>query len=461
MGPPLSFLISLTVFSLVSGLSYSQVSIEKAEREFNAAKQYVVERDTLEFRNAGTKAVLEVVVCHPSDLTSSRAFFEVVQGITEDAPELEVKGTQVAGAPTNATCEAVVLDTPLLPGKATTLETYSILMNQLVPKPKEITQTDVQRVLFTASRYPLSPYKIATASTQVKLPSKNTESYQGAGPVSKSGATVTYGPNTDVQPFSGGTLSVHFENNAPFAEAVSLVREIEVSHWGNVYVEENYNIKHTGAVLKGEWSRLRYMQDPRRNGAASIKEFTAVLPRSAHSLYFRDEIGNVSTSSVKRQRERLEVRLQPRFVLFGGWQVEFLLGYSLKLNTVVNTLKGGLRQLSIPFSTPILNLPIQDLTVKVVLPEGSSHIKADFPFEVEQWMEKKYTYLDTHGRPVLVLKKHNVVPDHNMPLKVTYKFASIAMLQEPLLLVGTFFAFFCALIVYTRFDFRLSPTKSL
>ena len=85
---------------------------------------------------------------------------------------------------------------------------------------------------------------------QVKLPSKNTESYQGAGPVSKSGATVTYGPNTDVPPFSGGTLSVHFENNAPFAEAVSVVREIEVSHWGNVYVEENYNIKHTGAVLK-------------------------------------------------------------------------------------------------------------------------------------------------------------------------------------------------------------------
>ncbi len=72
---------------------------------------------------------------------------------------------------------------------------------------------------------------------------------------------------------------------------------------------------------QGEWSRLKYMQDARRNGASSIKEFTAVLPRSAHSLYFRDEIGNVSTSSVKRQREKLEVRLQPRFVLFGGWQV--------------------------------------------------------------------------------------------------------------------------------------------
>lgn len=98
---------------------------------------------------------------------------------------------------------------------------------------------------------------------------------------------------------------------------------------------------------------------------------------------------------------------------------------------------------------------------QVVLPEGSSHLEADFPFAVEKSVEKKYSYLDTHGRPVLVLKKQNVVPDHNMPLQVTYRFASLALLQEPLLLVGTFFAFFCALIVYARFDFRLSHTKSV
>lgn len=72
--------------------------------------------------------------------------------------------------------------------------------------------------------------------------------------MSKSGSTVTYGPDTNVQPFSGGPLSVHFENNGPFAEAASLVREIEVSHWGNVYVEEYYDIKHTGALLKVEIS---------------------------------------------------------------------------------------------------------------------------------------------------------------------------------------------------------------
>lgn len=44
-------------------------------------------------------------------------------------------------------------------------------------------------------------------------------------------------------------------------------------------------------------------------------------PSSASALYFRDEIGNVSTSAVRRLRDKLEVRMQPRFPLFGGWQV--------------------------------------------------------------------------------------------------------------------------------------------
>ena len=85
---------------------------------------------------------------------------------------------------------------------------------------------------------------------QVKLLSRVAETYHGAKPVSKSGSTIKYGPYTDVAPFSGGTLTAHFENNSPFLDALSLTREIEVSHWGNVYVEEWYTVKHMGAQHK-------------------------------------------------------------------------------------------------------------------------------------------------------------------------------------------------------------------
>ena len=159
----------------------------------------------------------------------------------------------------------------------------------------------------------------------------------------------------DVGPFQAHELRVHYENNSPFAEVTALTREVEVSHWGNVYVEETYTLKHCGARLKvcdahagpppsraccaraaavactadqgwlrgckGEWSRLEYMADPRQHGIASFRQLSAVLPRSAHSLYFRDEIGNVSSSHVRHLRDKLEVVLLPRFPLFGGWSV--------------------------------------------------------------------------------------------------------------------------------------------
>lgn len=66
---------------------------------------------------------------------------------------------------------------------------------------------------------------------------------------------------------------------------------------------------------------------------------------------------------------------------------------------------------------------------QVVLPEGSSHASAKLPFAAEEALEKKYSYLDTVGRPVLTLHKANVVPDHNAPIEITYRFASVYLLQ--------------------------------
>ncbi len=69
--------------------------------------------------------------------------------------------------PANVSCEEVTLETSLRPGKSMTLETYSSLVQQLKPKPRAITQSDNQRVLLTAAQHTLSPYPIASESTEV------------------------------------------------------------------------------------------------------------------------------------------------------------------------------------------------------------------------------------------------------------------------------------------------------
>ena len=96
------------------------------------------------------------------------------------------------------------------------------------------------------------------------------------------------------------------------------------------------------------------------------------------------------------------------------------------------------------------------LPLQVVLPEGATSISAKVPFPVNQSREVKHTYLDTTGRPVVVLHKTNLVPDHNVEFTVNYSFFSLLMLREPFLLVSVFALLFAGIIGYVRCDFVLS-----
>ena len=66
-------------------------------------------------------------------------------------------------------------------------------------------------------------------------------------------------------------MVIHSENNSPFLTVSDMTRLIEVSHWGNIAVEETFDVRHSGARLKGSFSRFDYQrqQDP----GASVKTF--------------------------------------------------------------------------------------------------------------------------------------------------------------------------------------------
>ena len=62
-----------------------------------------------------------------------------------------------------------------------------------------------------------------------------------APPVEKKGKVVNYGPYENIDAaFVNFWIKFHYVNNAAFAAATQLDRELEVSHWGNIYVEERY-----------------------------------------------------------------------------------------------------------------------------------------------------------------------------------------------------------------------------
>lgn len=164
--------------------------------------------------------------------------------------------------------------------------------------------------------------------TNVKLASSSIRSYTKIQPVTSKGTTVTYGPYKEVQPFAVAEFAVHALNNKPFARFTSAIREVEVSHWGNVAVEEIYELEHSGAQLRGGFSRFDF-QSRKQSTGPSFRSLKATLPAEVNNVYYRDQIGNISTSDMTWIGDVVELELRTRFPLFGGWKTQFYIGYNV------------------------------------------------------------------------------------------------------------------------------------
>ena len=68
---------------------------------------------------------------------------------------------------------------------------------------------------------------------------------------------------------------------------------------------------HVGATLKGPFSRYDYQ---RNSGASAVKGYTSLLPAAAQDIYYRDEIGNISTSNARTEEDYVSLELRPRSV---------------------------------------------------------------------------------------------------------------------------------------------------
>ena len=171
---------------------------------------------------------------------------QIDDGKEEEATqELQVTETTISDKP-ELTAYRVELPHPLAPGTSTIVDVVTVFTHAVIPHPREITQEEKQLVLVTSNAYVFLPYLCKTQSTTVLLPSSTIESFTRVAPVNTNDKEVTYGPYTDVPAYSHARIQLHYENNGPFVGVVSLERVIEVSHWGNVAVEEHYHLKHFG-----------------------------------------------------------------------------------------------------------------------------------------------------------------------------------------------------------------------
>lgn len=151
------------------------------------------------------------------------------------------------GAPAGVGCFAAQLASPLAAGGSATLESVAVFTAVMRPNPSHVAQGEPQLVEYEDNLYVVSPYPVESQSTDVTLPSGNVKSWTQAAPSTRAGdSKIKYGPYERQAAWALTPLRLHFENPKPFMQVTKLVREIEVSHWGRVYVEESYEIRNAG-----------------------------------------------------------------------------------------------------------------------------------------------------------------------------------------------------------------------
>ncbi|PSN44644.1 Dolichyl-diphosphooligosaccharide--protein glycosyltransferase subunit 1 [Blattella germanica] len=352
------------------------------------------------------------------------------------------------------------LKSVLKSGERTSIQIETVATHQLVPYPSHIRQGEAQLVKYVGNSILYSPYHTKIQSTTVNCGSDRFENFSVLETMSMNGNLIIYGPFEDIAPFTINKFFIHYVNNEPFLTITNLERVIEVSHWGNIAVEETIELAHKGAILKGSFSRYNYKDVRKRldevSTDSSVSSYLTFLPASAKDIYYRDDIGNISTSHVRALRDSVEMLVKFRFPLFGGWKVRYTIGYNVPTYEYLYS-NGEEYSLRMRVLDHVYNSMIVDeLITKVILPEHCTDIWMHPPYSMVRLPDgKHFSYLDITGRPVIIVAKNNLVEHHIQDFELEYTFPSGMFLMEPLILIFAYFSILILVLLVKFLDFSI------
>ncbi|TPX68609.1 dolichyl-diphosphooligosaccharide---protein glycotransferase [Spizellomyces sp. 'palustris'] len=424
----------------------------------------VREQTTLIVQGAKKGGSDDYVFAIPSDVADvSLALLEVAEtkGKKDIGEKLQLSKDQY-DVKRAAQYYKVKLPRVLKEGDTIQLGIWAAFTHLVRPYPKEVSQKEKQLLEFLGNAYFWSPYHSKQQKTIVRLPNDDVISFkEKPAPVSKAGNVITYGSYADVGPFSHAELYAHYQEPKAILVAKKFEKRMEISHWGgNLGVQEDYELHHEGAKLKGHFSRVDFTFSQWTHHQTNVvKDLVITLPPDAKHVFYRDTIGNVSTSNFRNERQRSILHIKPRYPLYGGWRYTWHHGYNVPITSFLKKdLKSGQFVFSAPFVGGLSNVTIERAVVSIVLPEGAQNYKIHTPFPMDRTSEyTTFTYLDTTGRPTIVLEKQNVVDEHAASFFITYDYASYRYFQKPVAVTGAVLGLFFLAAVYSRLD--LSITK--
>ncbi|CAO3568941.1 unnamed protein product [Mortierella alpina] len=355
----------------------------------------------------------------------------------------------------------IKLVTPLKPGEKVQITVKTSLTNMIRPFPTHVGQFERQQFVFFGNPFALTAYPTVKQKTTVITPNSVLEVHEHPpdGEVAVKNNQVILGPYNDLQALEHGIFEIQYQLTGAVQHIRHLRRDIEVSQWGNnLAVEEHYNFVNKGAELKGHFSRIDYQRNPMgiRDGNA-VLAFQTQVPKLARDIYFRDEIGNISTSTLSAQPDHVLLTMKPRFPLFGGWTTTWYIGYNAPLDGYLRHIPNSDRYvLKVPVYVPMKETSYEEVDIRVVLPEGAKNVKVHVPYEVESIEHSTTkTYMDSVGRYTVSIEAKNLIEEHAQDMLIEYEYSSVSYLTKPLAAATLLMAIFGSSMVLSRLDFRI------
>lgn len=378
-------------------------------------------------------------------------------------------------------------DGGILPGSVTQLTIMVYLGLMIYPVPRAVRIGAQSFVEFYCRNIILSPYEVKLQSTAYKLPNppdvNNLDELAHLSPAKieqkQPGLLVSDNIENTSRFNVGSKIRIHYKLQKHLGLLRKAERHIEVSHWGNVFFHEYYDLVNLAAGLDGEFSRFEYAkftrqvmgrirETPEWPPSNILFELEAALPRRAFGLEYFDEIGNISSSTASRQGAGpayTSMNIEPRFPLFGGWKTDFQIQYHTPIRNMLSVDRySDTHILNVTFGSPFRGIFTEDLLTKVALPAGAHNIRIRTPREIDgNWTESKWSWFDIiQSRPVVCIYTHNYfIPEKDLlqykfQILYNYTAAGFAVIEKPLIISMMILIPFLIWIFIGRLNTRLA-----
>lgn len=295
----LSLAVSLLAFQALHAQVESPVVIKEYKTNWDFTTLSPQERISMTVYNKSPKQVEDVIVLVPNDRTIMSSSAEDAYGQKMTITKLtETATVNVDGKEQAFTKYSIKPSQPISPDSELKIARIDFHYKSFYQfKPKKISLFDDQKVHATVYAVPASVYTVEKSVGQVIYGSKD------------STKRSEYSTDQVKAPLLSSKRTLAFILNIHFVHSKLTKRYIEISHWGNVYFNDEYYLHNRGAKFRGEYSNIDFNKYNVNTGKNAFREERIRLPTTAWGFFYRDEIGNITTSTVQKTVSKFNFRV--------------------------------------------------------------------------------------------------------------------------------------------------------